>query len=252
MTEEHTTVTASIDYDQLMEFITAIDGVVDECVLEFTDEGISTRAIDYAHVAVIEAELLAEQCDEYSGVNEWQFGLDVSGLRAVLDAWKTQDSVTIKLNPFENVLTFRSDPHYYHHEETDVSDDREPDDFGFEWKTSVSMQSDAFKSSVEFLNEIANKVKLGYDTASDVFYTEAYDLEEPSGMSIPQDELADVDAEDAQCEMSLDYLSLFAEAIPDGRVITIDMKTEWPMRISYDIGAGGVTYMQAPRLSDND
>ncbi len=87
----------------LKSSIEAISNIIDEAGIIVSQQGMSLRAMDPAHVAFIELEIRPDAFEEYSIDEELTLGLDLGRLNTILKRAGSGDKVTLYLED-ESVL----------------------------------------------------------------------------------------------------------------------------------------------------
>lgn len=91
------TLHAIIDADPFASFIEQLDVVVDEAILTFDDEGLRSRAVDPANVAMVDTEL-GPDAFESLDVDGVEIGVNLSRLEDLVAIAEDGDLVELELN----------------------------------------------------------------------------------------------------------------------------------------------------------
>ena len=103
---------ATIDADIFKEFIDAISALVPECRLHTTENGISTRAVDTANVAMVGLELRKEAFDSFKATTG-QMGIDLSKMKNIFTMAAKGDLISLELP--DNAQKMSVSVHGYHY-----------------------------------------------------------------------------------------------------------------------------------------
>lgn len=250
----------------LEEYLNAANALVDEAAIRVTGDGLVTRAVDPANVAMVRVELSNSAFSEQDG-DAAEFGIDtrkignlVEGIdRAFLD---------LEYDPKTRKLELGSGPYQYTHAALEVDSLRnEPDipdlDLTFEAKINI----DQLREAVEWFHEFTTHVRMGYDPDRQKFWMKA-DERRGGGEIGTDDGTYELDRSElgfvgetghADSQFSTDYFKDIVQAVPDGRTVTVIMGEDFPMKLSYETGweetgpnegfaHGEVTFFQAPRI----
>jgi len=79
----------------LKSSIEAISNIIDEAGIIVSQQGMSLRAMDPAHVAFVDLEIYKEAFDEYSVEEELTLGLDLDRLNTILKRAGSGDAITL-------------------------------------------------------------------------------------------------------------------------------------------------------------
>ncbi len=87
---------ATIDADILKESIDAISALVTECRLHTDENGISTRAVDTANVAMISLLLKKEAFSSFAATRS-ELGIDIAKMKNIFGMMAKNDLITLEL-----------------------------------------------------------------------------------------------------------------------------------------------------------
>lgn len=252
------------------EYLSAANALVDEAAIRVTDDGLVTRAVDPANVAMVRMELSNSAFTE-SDNGEAAFGIDTRKVGALVEGI---DSAFLDLEYDDDTtrkLMLGSGPYRYTHAAMDVETLRnEPDLPELDLPFKAKLNIDQLREAVEWFDEFTTHVRVGYSPGEQKFWMEA---NERSGVNnigtddgvfeLDRSELGYVDrVGHADSQFSVDYFRDIVQAVPEGRTVTVIMGEEFPMKLSYEIGweetgpnegfaHGEVTFFQAPRIQSD-
>ena len=103
---------ATIDAEIFREAIDAISALVPECRLHTAENGISTRAVDRANVAMVSLELKKEAFDSFKATKS-QLGVDISKMKNIFNMMGKGDLISLELP--ENAQKIQLSVHGYHY-----------------------------------------------------------------------------------------------------------------------------------------
>ena len=144
---------ATIDADVFREFIDAISALVPECRLHTDENGISTRAVDTANVAMIGIELKKEAFDSYKATKS-QIGIDISKMKNIFGMAGKGDLISLELA--DNAQKMSVSAHGYHYSITlldtnTIRKDPNPPTINLPGKIVIS--GDDFNNAMKALHE---------------------------------------------------------------------------------------------------
>ena len=91
----------------LKHSIDAISNMVDEVGINVTKDGMILRAMDPAHVALVDFELKKSAFDEYEVDDPLVLGIDLDRLNTILKRASAEDKITLEFDPEKNTLKIR-------------------------------------------------------------------------------------------------------------------------------------------------
>jgi hypothetical protein len=256
---------AKVGQGELDEYLSAIDAFADEAIIEVDESGIKTEAVDPANVGMVSAELTTPAFAQF------EHGVDEIGVRTgrlINTIERMGAHVSLEYDASTRKIDVGGERFGYTHACIDPDSIRDSPsipnmDLGFRAKLNV----DVLREAVEWFDEFASHVRVGYDTAEGVFWMEANESGR-SGVDYGDYKLGRsefdyvYDAGEASSHFALDYFMDIVTAIPEGYPVTISVGEEFPMEISYGIAweetapgegvsHGEVTFMQAPRIQSD-
>lgn len=253
----------------LQEYLNAANALVDEAAIRVTDDGLVTRAVDPANVAMVRSELSNSAFTE-NHRGEAAFGIDTRKIGNLVEGIDS-GFVDLDYDDTARKLELASGPYRYTHAAMDIDTLRnEPDipDLDLSFKAKINI--DQLREAVEWFDEFTTHVRAGYDPERQKFWMEANERRGVNKMGT-DDGVFEIDRSDlgyvhrlghADSQFSVDYFRDIVQAVPEGRTATIIMGEEFPMKLSYEIGweetgpnegfaHGEVTFFQAPRIQSD-
>lgn len=258
--------TGKLDREYLADFLSAPDALVDEAIFQITEDGLESRAIDPANVALVEASLDFDAFREAEG-DEQKFAIDTYRLTPLVVGTEETDAA-LDFDPDTRKLDLGLGPYRYTHACMDPDSIRkEPTiphmDLGFEARIKI----DRLREAILWFDEFTTHVRIGYEPGDERFFIEGMERDH-SGNVQTDDGVFELDRSELECvtqdgpansHFSLDYFKDIVNAVPDGTTVTIRAGEEFPMVLSYEIAwegdaseagsaHGAVKFMQAPRI----
>lgn len=244
--------TATVDGESFRQYLDAVHALTDEARIHMSPNGLTTKAVDAANVAMVHADLSREAFTD-KPERAVTIGAKVFKLAAVLN--DDADSYELEFDAERRKLTIRDGERYYTHATMDPDALRmEPDiqDMNLPFKATVN--SETVRETIHFFDEFSHHARIGYDSVEGCFWMEAVENDgtDDGGLSIPRADLPAVDRNgEADSIFSLDYFTSLLEGVPEDVLTYIEVGEAFPMRLSFALPAGEVEYMQAPRI-DNE
>jgi proliferating cell nuclear antigen len=241
---------ATIDADIFREAIDAISALVPECRLHTADNGISTRAVDTANVAMISLELKKEAFDSYKATKS-QVGIDISKMKNIFNMMGKGDFISLELP--ENAQKMQVSVHGYHYSITlldtnTIRKDPNPPTINLPGKLTIS--GDNLNNAIKAAAVISDKIAIGINPKDETFYMVAEGDTDNIRREFGKDELISLTPNEARSLFSLDYLKDMGKVMGRAAEVEIFLGLDHPVRFSFDIanGNGHVEYLLAPRI----
>jgi proliferating cell nuclear antigen len=241
---------ATIDADIFREAIDAISALVPECRLHTADNGISTRAVDTANVAMISLELKKEAFDSYKATKS-QVGVDISKMKNIFNMMGKGDLISLELP--ENAQKMQLSVHGYQYSITlldtnTIRKDPNPPTINLPGKLTIS--GDNLNNAIKAAAVISDKIAIGINPKDETFYMIAEGDTDNIRREFGKDELKSLTPNEARSLFSLDYLKDMGKVMSKAAEVEIFLGLDHPVRFSFDIanGNGHVEYLLAPRI----
>ena len=239
---------ASTKADVLRQVVNVVSTLVDEAKFKVDKEGISLRAVDPAHVAMVELTLTKKAFDHYEG-SETELGIEMEKLDDILRLAHLGDSLTIEHNDKEPKLIVKIG-HLTRKmalvDTTAMSDPKVPN---IELPSSIVLKAEKLNYGLRASNQISDHIAL---VAEEGYFEMSSEGDSDSvEYRLPREELIALDSKQrVRSLFPLDYFQNMAKAISPESQVTINLGNNYPVRIEFDIaeGQGHVKYLLAPRV----
>lgn len=246
-------VTAVIDADRLESALSVLGALVDECRLELAGDGLHVRAVDPAAVAAVSVDLPASSFAEYDAGGE-TIGVDIEPFAEVVGLADPGSTVRLALDAERRRLHLLVGGLSYTLGLIDPEAIREPLDpaeMEYDCPATLALPGSEVGRIVTAADMVSNHLTLGVDTEDGSFYAAASGDTDDVTLTFPSADLPALDPAAAESLFSLDYLRELARPIPAGTEVAMELGTEQPVVLSFDVGeAGSATYLLSPRMTN--
>ena len=225
--------------------IDAIASIIDEGAFIIDGEGIRLRAMDPSQIALIDFMMPAKAFEEYSAEKELELGVDFTDLNRIMKRLKPEDKLHLSLDK-QLLMKFVGDTTRTF--KTSIIDagsspPKEPQiEFTSEVKLAPPMIKEALKDAELVSNHVALSVDDGFNITCD---GDTGSVE----INLPEEKvLAFEKKQAARAVFSLDHLSNILSAAESPAIVTLNLRTDSPIKVEYPIGEAKVNYFLAPRI----
>lgn len=246
---------ASIAASKLRGSVEAMTVIVEETRLKFNREGVSTKSVDPANVAMVSLNLPRENFESYEA-DEGELGIDLAKLESILEMAGAEDTIDLALDEEKHKLEIRmrgsnSRTLTYSTSLLDPSSIRkEPNIPKLDLPAHIVLRGEDLRRAIKAAEKVGDHITLGTD--KDLFYAEAKGDVDWMRLELTKDQLIDINTEKAKSMYSLEYLSTFSKIFAKAPEITINLGIDFPVLISFTIADTGETkYMLAPRVESD-
>ena len=234
---------ATIDADVFREAVDAIAALVSECRLHVDSEGMRTRAVDTANVAMVSLELGPDAFEVFEA-SKSALGIDVTKLKNIIGMVNRGEQLMLSIPEESQRLNLAFQSYQYSLtllDETTIRKDPNAPTLELPGKVTNAIKAAAV---------VSDKIALGIDPEARVFFMEAEGDTDNIRLELGPDDvelLADVKARSL---FSLDYLKDMAKTMSRASQIEIGIGIDHPVRFTFEIAGGKarVIYLLAPRI----
>ena len=238
---------ADLKSDTLKGIVNIISTLIDEVKFTITPEGMTLKAVDAAHVAMIEMEI--EKCAfENYEAEKCEIGLDLDKVKGVLKLASAGDVIRMQQDDTHGRLVFKVGNITRRMNLVDTSTMSDPKVPQLSLTAKISLSVDELQKGIRAADTISDHITLragsGYFELSCEGDTDSVSLR-LEGDSVK------VDTDSEVCSMfPLDYFSNITKAIPAGTQVSVELDNDYPVKLVFALADGNarVNYLLAPRI----
>lgn len=238
--------------DILKEVVNVVSTLVDEAKFFVNSDGLGLRAVDPAHIAMVDLSLGKEAFEEFKA-DEAEIGIDIDKLSQFLKLAKSDDIVDLKhdeekrrLNIVVGDITRRMSLI----DTTGMSDPKVPT---LNLPAKLTVKVDALVQGIRASEAVSDHIAL-------IASPEGFEMTCEGDMDQVNWRKAKKDMEFLEAPSSvrslfpLEYFSNMIKAVPSGSSVTMHLGNDYPVRVEFKIagGKGDVRYLLAPRIESGD
>ena len=241
---------SKITADTLRSIIDAVGILVDEAKIKVTKDGLGLKAVDPAHVAMVDLTIGKGAFDEFKG-DEGEFGVDLEKLKDVLKLAGPDDEVHLKLDEKNNRLVVKIGNLTRRMSVVDVSNVTDPKVPKLELPAKITLSVGELDRGIKASEAISDHVALV--ATPEEFELVAEGDTDSVDLKLEKRMLGALEVKDkVRSLFSLDYFANMVKAAKSSQSLTIHLGSDYPVRLEFDIakGNGHVTYLLAPRIEN--
>jgi proliferating cell nuclear antigen len=238
--------------DVLKEVVNVISTLVDEAKFTVNADGLTIRAVDPAHIAMVDLTLSKEAFEEFKA-EETEIGLDIDKLSQFLKLAHGNEIVDLKhdedkrrLNIVIGDITRRMSLI----DTTGMSDPKVPN---LNLPATVTLKVDDLVQGIKASETVSDHIAL-------VASPEGFEMTCEGDMDQVQWKKAKKDLESLESPSSvrslfpLEYFANMLRAVSAGVAVTMHLGNDYPVKVEFKIagGKGEVRYLLAPRIESGD
>jgi proliferating cell nuclear antigen len=238
--------------DVLKEVVNVVSTLVDEAKFTMNADGLTIRAVDPAHIAMVDLSLGKDAFEEFKA-DEGEIGLDIDKLSQFLKLAHSNEIVDLKhdeekrrLNIVIGDITRRMSLI----DTTGMSDPKVPN---LNLPATVTLKVDDLVQGIKASETVSDHIAL-------VASSESFEMTCEGDMDQVQWKKSKKDLESLESPSSvrslfpLEYFANMLKAVSAGVSVTMHLGNDYPVKVEFKIagGKGDVRYLLAPRIESGD
>lgn len=232
--------------------VDAIVTLIDEGEFQLTENGLVLKAMDPSQIAMVSFMMPKSAFERYElAEGVMKLGLNLEDLAKVMARVRQDEKLVLKLDDSKSrlILTFKGKTtRRFVMPLLDISSST-PNEPNIEFESKLKFSGNFFKEALKDTVLVSSHVVLS--TLSDAFVIEANgDKGEVSVRTEKDsDQIFDYNVTgESRAMFPLDYLNDLLKNTDATTTVDLQLRTDAPLRLSYSIDAGLVTYYLAPRI----
>jgi len=239
---------AKVKSEVLKGIIDVASPLVNEVKLNVTAKGISLRAVDPAHVAMVDLEVKNKAFEEYKA-NDMELGIDMDKLGAIMRLASPGDMVSLEYDEDSNRLIVRIGNLVRKMGLIDTAGMPDPKMPNLNLPAKIVLKASELTQGVRASETVSDHLALTVN--KDTFELFAEGDTDTVNLKLPKDLLEELNTT-GKCKslFSIDYFSNMIKPVKGDNLITIMLGNDNPIRVEFDFAekSGHVTYLLAPRI----
>jgi len=232
----------------LKGIIDVISPLVNEVKFNITSKGISLRAVDPAHVAMVDLEIKSDAFDEYKAT-DMELGVDMDKFASIMRLSTSSDMVNMEYDEDTNRLIIKIGNLVRKMGLIDTTGMPDPKMPNLNLPAKVVLKASELTQGVRASETVSDHLALTVN--KDDFELFAEGDTDTVNLKLHKDLLLEL-ATNSKCKslFSIDYFSNMIKPVRGDDPITIMIGNDNPIRVEFNIAdnKGHVTYLLAPRI----
>lgn len=242
---------AKVKSETLKGIVDVVSTLVDEAKFNVNPEGFSLKAVDPAHVAMVDLKVDKGAFEEFSA-EETELGIDLDKIKEVLRLARAGDLIEIEQDEDHNRLILNVGNVSRRMNLVDTTGMSDPKVPNLSLPAKISVGSDELQKGIRAAESVSDHIALTANQEEFEMYSEG-DTDSVS-LKLTKDLLVSLEcSEPVRSLFPLDYFSNMVKAIPSGTVVTIRLGNDYPVKMEFTISEekGNVDYLLAPRIESD-
>ncbi len=239
---------AKVKAETLKTVLDAVHTLVDEAKIQLSPDGLSLKAVDPAHVAMVDLSLGKGAFIEFKA-DDMDLGLDLDKLKDILKLASSGDEIGIEYKEDAHRLVFRIGHLTRRMALVDTQNMSDPKVPNLNLPNKVSLMAGEVLQGIKASDAVSDHIALIAE--GQVFELVAEGDTDQVHLRLEGDDLVKIHAPERSRSMfSLDYFSNMVKAVKGNEALTLNLGTDYPVKMEFDIadGAGHIVYLLAPRI----
>jgi proliferating cell nuclear antigen len=242
---------AKIKSETLKGVVDVVSTLVDEAKFNINADGIELKAVDPAHVAMVELKVQKSAFEEFSA-DETELGVDLDKIKDVLRLSRAGDIIEMEQDEAKNRLVLHVGNITRRMNLVDTAGMSDPKVPNLNLPAKMTVTSDELQKGIRAAESVSDHIALNATPEGFEMYSEG-DTDSVS-LKLPKDLLISLEVtEKVRSLFPLDYFSNMVRSIPAGSVVTINLGSDFPVKLEFEIAdkRGSVNYLLAPRIESD-
>ena len=239
---------AKVKSDVLKGIIDVTSPLVNEVKFNITQKGISLRAVDPAHVAMVDLQINDKAFEEYKA-NDMELGIDMDKLSSIMRLASSGDTVILEYDEESNKLVIKIGNLVRKMGLIDTAGMPDPKMPNLNLPAKVVLKASELTQGVRASEAVSDHLALTVN--KDNFELFAEGDTDTVNLKLPKDLLIELNT-NSKCKslFSIDYFANMIKPVRSEDPITIMIGNDNPIKVEFDIAEnkGHVTYLLAPRI----
>ncbi len=232
--------------------IEAIVSLIDEGLFSIAPEGITLKAMDPSGISMVSFTMPSKAFSKYEIEKAVSIGLNLDSLSKILARTRDNEALVMKDTDGKMSLEFVGDNsrRRYKLKLIDVKKgvEKEPN---VEFDAKVEIDGEHLKNALKDATLISSYISFKASKGQFAISAKGDSGELEESHEIDGGKIRKVDAsKDASAVYNLEFLESMVRSTPMGNVIHLSLKSDQPLKLSYNIGDANVTYFLAPYVEE--
>lgn len=239
---------AEIRSDTLKGLVNVISTLIDEVKFTIDSEGMSLKAVDPAHVAMIELKIGAKAFESYSATDT-EIGLDLDKVKDVLKLSSSGDIISMEQDEGHGRIIFKVGNITRRMNLVDTSSMSDPKVPQLDLSATIVVPVSELQRGMKASENISDHIALIADP--DSFELTCEGDTDSASLKLDKSQLVSINVTEHVCSLfPLDYFLNLIKAVPSDMNVKIELDNDYPVKLLFDLadGNGTVEYLLAPRI----
>ncbi|HEQ78880.1 MAG TPA: proliferating cell nuclear antigen (pcna) [Euryarchaeota archaeon] len=239
---------ARIRAENLREIVEVLSTLVDEVKVSINKDEISTKAVDPAHVAMVDLVVSKKAFEKFKG-DEMELGLHLDKLKSILKLTRSGDEISMHYDEDKNRLIVQVGNITRTMALVDTAGMSEPKVPKLSLPSSMTVKVSELVQGIRAAESISDHIAL--HMTPEGFQMNSEGETDSTSLKIPKESLEELKTkESVRSLFPLDYFTNMVKAASSADTVSMWLGTDFPVKIEFSLagGHGHVRYLLAPRI----
>lgn len=239
---------AKVKSEVVKGIIDVTSPLVNEIKFNISQKGISLRAVDPAHVAMVDVQVKRDAFEEFKA-DDMELGIDMDKLSSIMRLSSASDTVSLEYDEESNRLIVRIGNLVRRIGLIDTAGMPDPKTPTLNLPAKVVIKASELNQGVRASEAVSDHLSLTADKDNFELYAEGDT--DTVNLKLPKDLLLSLTTpEKSKSLFSIDYFGNMIKPVKGDDPVTIHLGNDNPIRVEFDIAEkkGHVIYLLAPRI----
>jgi proliferating cell nuclear antigen len=242
---------AKVKSETLKGIVDVVSTLVDEAKFNVDSKGVSLKAVDPAHVAMVDLKIEKSAFEEFAA-DDTELGIDLDKIKEVLRLSRSGDIISLEQDEDKNRLVINVGNVTRRMNLVDTTGMSDPKVPNLNLPAKVAVASEELQKGIKAAESISDHIAL--NVQPDGFEMVSEGDTDSVSLKLSKDQLVSLECiENVRSLFPLDYFSNMIRAIPSGTVVSMSIGNDYPVKLEFSIadGKGTVNYLLAPRIESD-
>lgn len=234
----------------LKSAVDSIVSLVEEGQFEVREDGLHLKAMDPSQISMVSFTMPKDAFTEYNVAETVKIGIDIGQLSNILSRGKKGEKAELTTEEGRLIVRFYAEKRRRTFKipliEIGDSVQREPK---IEFKSYAKVRADSLKETLKDAKLISSHVRLGIDKERFRVDVRGENGDVKAEFEKGGNEVEDITTDkEVRATFPLQYLEDMVKATNASSVVQINLETDRPLKLEYEIEGAKVVYFLAPRI----
>jgi len=242
---------AKVRAEVLREIVDVVSTLVDEAKLNVGKEGVAIKAVDPAHVAMVDLSLDRGAFEAYRA-EDAELGIDMDKIKEILKLARSGEAIALAHDEDKNRLVVHVGNTTRRMSLVDTAGMSDPKVPSLNLPAKVTIRTEELRQGIRASESVSDHIAL--NVSPDGFEIVSEGDTDTVNHRVSKDLLEELSVkEPVRSRFPLDYFSNMVKAIATAPTVTLFLGNDYPVKMEFKIagGKGDVRFLLAPRIESD-